>query len=541
MPDEQPDKKAVARPLLGRRRWAALAVVASGLIGVLAFPPYGVWPLAAVSIAGLTLAVHGRRPRTAAWLGYLWGWTMFGPLLAWSGVYVGAVWLLLPFAEAAFIAVLAAAIPLLLRLPFAPFWVACAWVGEEALRDRLPFGGFPWGRWAFSQSDSPLRWFAALGGAPTVTGAVALAGGGLALMVQAGRQQRWRGLALGAAALVAVPLVGLVVAVPLRPGAPSRTAVVALIQGDVPDRGLDFNAQRRQVLDNHVKQTMLLAAQINAGTAPQPELVVWPENASDIDPLDNSDANQEITAAVKAVGAPILVGAILDGDDGNQRINAGILWSPTTGPGSEYVKRHPVPFGEYIPLRSLARKITNKVDLVPVDMTKGKGNGLVTGGPMPIGDVICFEVAYDSLVRSSVQAGAQLIVVQTNNATFGHTAETYQQLAMSQLRAVEHGRTVIQVATSGKSAVIDRSGEVVAQSGALFTPAIIDRTVDLSTSTTLATRVGVLPELAWSLLALGAMLAVLARSRREREVAPSVPIPPDETAAAAAPTTRATR
>lgn len=166
-----------------------------------------------------------------------------------------------------------------------------------------------------------------------------------------------------------------------------------------------------------------------------------------------------------------------------------------------------MPFGEYIPLRSLARKVTNKVDLVPVDMTKGKGNGLVTGGPMPIGDVICFEVAYDSLVRSSVEAGAQLLVVQTNNATFGHTAETYQQLAMSQLRAVENGRTVLQVATSGKSAVIDRSGRIVAQSGALFTPAVIVRTVDLSTSTTLATRLGVWPEVGWSLVALAALLA----------------------------------
>ncbi len=546
MPEVRSVAKPIAHPLLGRRRWAAAAVIGSGLIGVLAFPPYGVWPLAALSVAGLTLAVHGRPPRTAAWLGYLWGWAMFGPLLAWSGVYVGAVWLLLPFAEAAFVAVLAAAISILVRLPFAPLWVACAWVGEEALRDRLPFGGFPWGRWAFSQAESPLRWFATLGGAPTVTCVVALAGGGLALAVESAVQRRWRGVVLGAAGLIAVPLAGLVIAVPLAPGAPPRTAVVALIQGDVPDRGLDFNAQRRQVLDNHVKQTMRLVAEIKAGRAPQPELVVWPEDASDIDPLDNPDANQEITAAVKAVGAPILVGAILDGADGNQRINAGILWSPTTGAGSEYVKRHPVPFGEYIPLRSLARKVTNKVDLVPVDMTKGKGNGLVTGGPMPIGDVICFEVAYDSLVRSSVEAGAQLLVVQTNNATFGHTAETYQQLAMSQLRAVENGRTVLQVATSGKSAVIDRSGRIVAQSGALFTPAVIVRTVDLSTSTTLATRLGVWPEVGWSLVALAALLAAAGDIWRGRRPGPlRRPATPadtaEDTAAEAASATGATR
>ncbi len=87
--------------------------------------------------------------------------------------------------------------------------------------------------------------------------------------------------------------------------------------------------------------------------------------------------------------------------------------------------------------------------------------------------MICFEVAYDGLVRSSVAAGAQLVVVQTNNATFGHTAETYQQLAMTRLRAVETGRTVVQVATTGISAVIGPDGGVRMRSGALFTPDVL--------------------------------------------------------------------
>src|SRR5262249_34294781 len=141
-----------------------------------------------------------------------------------------------------------------------------------------------------------------------------------------------------------------------------------------------------------------------------------------------------------------------------KRLNAGILWSPTSGPGAQYVKRHPVPFGEYIPLRSIAKIVSSDVNLVSQDMAAGHGNGLLKGGPVAIGDVICFEVAYDSLVQSSVRAGAQLLVVQTNNATFGHTSETYQQLAMSKLRAIETGRTVIQVATTGKSAIISEDG-----------------------------------------------------------------------------------
>ena len=514
-----------AAPVLGRAHWAALTAVVSGLIGVAAFPPYGLWPLAAVSVAGLSLAVHDRRPRTGAWLGYLWGWAFFAPLLSWSGVYVGPVWLLLPLAEAAFIAALGATLAVVGRMRWAPLWTAAAWVTEEALRDRLPFGGFPWGRWVFSQAASPLRWFAPLGGAPLVTFAVALAGSGLAAAVMAAVHGRIRTAALGVSLLVVVPLLAVAVAIPLAPAKPSRTAVIALVQGDVPDRGLNFDARRRQVLDNHVNQTLALAAEIKSGKVPRPELVLWPENASDIDPFRNPDARAQIERAVHAVNAPILVGAILDGSDGNARINAGVLWSPTSGPGAKYIKRHPVPFGEYIPLRALARKVSSKVDLVPVDMTRGKGKGLVSGGPMPIGDVICFEVAYDGLVRSSVRAGAQLVVVQTNNATFGRTAETYQQLAMSRVRAVESGRTVVQVATSGKSAVIDRSGRVMAESGALFTPDVIVSSVQLSRSTTLATRLGAWPELVLCLVAAGALAVAMITARRPR------PEPRDDDAA----------
>jgi apolipoprotein N-acyltransferase len=248
--------------------------------------------------------------------------------------------------------------------------------------------------------------------------------------------------------------------------------------------------------------------------------VLWPENASDIDPTTNPDAAAEIQRATDAVGVPILVGALLDGPGPDHVTNAGIVWMPSTaaqpGPGERYVKRHPVPFGEYIPLRSIARAITDKVDLVARDMIAGSGNGLLTQTPVPLGDVICFEVAYDSLVRSSVAAGAQLLVVQTNNATFGHSGETYQQLAMSRLRAIEHGRTVVQVATSGKSAIIAPNGRTLSSSGPLFTPAVLVSSVPLETSTTLATRLGPWPEWSLTALALAGVAGAVGSSRRNR-------------------------
>lgn len=509
-----------AAPLLSRR-WAALLAVVAGLAGMAAFPSLGWWPLAVLSVAGLSAALHGRRSRTGAWLGYLYGLAFFGPLLHWSGVYVGAVpWLLLTAFEALFLAGLGAVLPIVSRQRFAPLWIASAWVLQEALRGRLPFGGFPWGRLVFSQADSPLRWFATLGGAPLASFAVALAGAVLAVGVirtaRGGPALRWRPVALYAAGVVAVPLAGGALAWWLGP-APDHEgtrATVALVQGSVPDVGLDFETRAREVLDNHVSQTLRLAAQIRSGTVPAPSLVLWPENSSDVDPYTDAYAAREISRAATAVGVPILVGAIQDGPGPDHRRNLGILWTPERGPVAEYIKRHPVPFGEYIPLRGIAELVSSDVDLVSRDMVGGHGDGVIKGGPFLIGDVICFEVAYDGLVRSAVDNGAQLMVVQTNNATFGHTDETYQQLAMSQIRAVETGRTVLQVATTGVSAVIGPDGGIRQRSGALYTPALLVADVPLRTNTTPATRLGVVPEYVLAALAAAAIGWALRPVRR---------------------------
>jgi apolipoprotein N-acyltransferase len=509
--------RARPRPAFGAR-WAALLAVVGGLVGVLAFPRFGIWPLAFVSVAALSLAVDGRRSRTAAWLGFLYGLAFMVPLVSWSSLNVGAApWLILSAASAAFFAGLGVLLVPLSRLPARPVWVGLGWVLEEFCRDRFPFGGFPWGRLAFSQADSPLRWFAALGGAPLVTFAVAVAGGGLALVMTDLRTGAKRTLAAGAAVCVGLPLLGLLISVPLDPGAPTsgRTTTIAAIQGGLPDLGLQFESTARQVLDNHVRETLRLASEIRSGAVPQPSLVLWPENSSDVDPYTDPAARREITRAARAVHAPILVGAILPGPGPRHRRNVGILWSPTTGPGARYVKRHPVPFGEYIPLRSVSEWVSSAAKEV-TDMVAGSGNGLLRGGPFPIGDVICFEVAYDDLVHSSVAAGAQLLVVQTNNSTFRHSAETYQQLAMSQLRAVETGRTVVQVATTGMSAVIAPDGTILEHSGPLFAPAILADRVPLRTGSTLADRLGPIPEYVLSALAVLGLLIVWAAALRER-------------------------
>jgi apolipoprotein N-acyltransferase len=471
--------------------------------------------------------VRGRRARSGAWLGLVTGLTFFVPLLSWTGIYVGPVpWLALAVAQALFVALLGAASAVVSRLPFWPLWTAALWVGAEALRGRLPFGGFPWGRLGFSQTDGPLLSLAAYGGVPLVSFAVALAGTLLALALLrahalwraregAGRAPALRAAAAATAGVLAVPAVGALAWLPL-PGS-SLTAggdalTVALVQGNVPRAGLDFNAQRRAVLDNHVQRTLELAQAVEAGDQAQPDLVIWPENSSDIDPYANDDAARAIDRAAQAIGVPILVGAVVDGPDDTVR-NTAIVWDPENGPGETYDKRHPVPFAEYIPYRSFFRMFSDKVDMVRRDFRAGDEVGVLDVGGADLGDLICFEVVYDGLTRDVVQGGAGMLVVQTNNATFGFTDESEQQLALSRLRAVEHGRTVTIAATSGISAVVAPDGSVV-RSTSLFTPAVVVADIAQRDGTTLATRVGAAPEWVLTALGAGALIAAVVRRRR---------------------------
>ena len=313
-----------------------------------------------------------------------------------------------------------------------------------------------------------------------------------------------------------MPLLGAVAWLPLAGAsltAGGPTSTVAVIQGNVPRAGLDFNAQRRAVLDNHVQRTLELAQAVVSGDQPQPDLVIWPENSSDIDPYVNGDAARQIDRAARAIDAPILVGAIVDGP-GRFISNTAIVWDPDSGPGDTYVKRHPVPLGEYVPARSFFRFFSADVDRV-TDQHAGSEVGVLDVGNARLGDLICFEVVYDGLVGDVVDGGAGMIVVQTNNATFGYTDESAQQLAMSRLRAVEFGRTVAVAATSGISAVVAPDGTVVRRSS-LFTPAVFVEHIAQRHSTTVAQRVGAAPEWVLTAIGVGALLAVALQRRTAR-------------------------
>ncbi|GAB2675878.1 apolipoprotein N-acyltransferase [Thalassiella azotivora] len=506
-------------------RWARVAgrltaAVLAGLVLWAAFPPHDLWWAAPLAVGILTAVVAGRGAAAAFGYGLTAGLGLFVPLLSWTSNVGADAWLALALLQAVFLGAMATLVARLTGIRWWPIWVAAAWVAQEALRGRLPFGGFTWGRLAFSQADSPLLPYAAVGGTALVTFAAALLGG--CVLVVAGQllRRRWRAAGCWGAVGAAV-LTGPV----LLPGgpAPADTVTVAAVQGNVPRLGLGAFAQERAVLDNHAQATARLADDVAAGKVEAPDLVLWPENSSDVDPYRDPGAYARIDAAVRAAGVPTLVGAVVDAGPGRVA-NTGIVWDPVTGPGATYVKQHPVPFAEYVPFRSLLTRLDERFAMVPRDFVKGDRTGLLQVGPAAVGDVICFEVAYDGLVRTTVAAGAQFLVVQTNNATFGYSAETEQQLAMSRLRAVEHGRDVVVVATSGVSAVITPDG-TVSQRAELFTAQTLTAPVGLRNGFTPGSRVGAGVEWVLSGLAVAPLLAALVR-RPRRPRARRVPAAP---------------
>ncbi|PID53891.1 MAG: apolipoprotein N-acyltransferase [Micrococcales bacterium] len=500
------------------------AFAAAGSL-ILAFPGIGLWPAAPIGVALLILAVHdvpGTRRRvllTGAVVGAVAGFLEHWFVVGWTGAYLG--WL--PrFAVAAlmasYYALTGAGLAMVGRLGRpVPRAVAAAavWALGEWVMATFPYGGFGWTRLAFSQAGSPFVDLAALGGVPLVGFAVALtgallaesAGSVLGRRAEPGRRStgRWPAVVPVVAAGV-VSMTGL--AVPGPPPA-QETMNVLGVQGNVPRAGLEFNAQRRAVLDNHARLTHQAAGQIRAGERPRPDLVVWPENASDIDPFVNPDARRVIAAAVVAVDTPTLLGTLVRTAAGTA--NTTLLWEPAGAADAavvdRYVKQLPVPFVEYVPHRRFYTRVSSMLELAG-QFVPGTRPGVFDVGAAPVGDLICFEIIDDDVVRATASR-TQLMVLQTNNATFGYTAESAQQLAATRVRAREHGRSFVHVSTVGISALVTPDGRAH-QLTDLYTAAILQADLPRHVHQTPATRYG--GAVQWALVISG-MLGVLGAAR----------------------------
>lgn len=406
------------------------------------------------------------------------------PLLWWTGEYVGPIGSLpLATLEALLVALSCAAIAAVSRLAAAPLWAALLWVAGEWLRSVFPFGGFAWGRLAFGQVDGVFLLLVAVAGTPLAAFAVALVGFSAASLCQrvSARQVLGFGSVLLAVGGVGLPLLAAWQATRLvAVSAEEGEIVVAAIQGNVPEPGLDFNSERRAVLN----------------------------------PFTNADASRRIQRAAEEVGARILVGAVLGGGGPSPR-NAVLLWGPDAGPIDSYTKRRLQPFGETVPFRDFFRIFSSEVDRAGNFVPGNEANALTVGSAR-IAINLCYEVLSDDAVRDTVRDGSNLLAVPSNNATFGYSDMTYQQLAMDRVRAVEHSRAAIVSTTSGVSAIVSPDGRVLQQSE-MFRPATLLRTVPLRSSVTIADRVGSRPE--WLMASAGLLsvgVSLVAQRRRPR-------------------------
>jgi apolipoprotein N-acyltransferase len=499
-----------------RLRWALLTGLVGGLALTAAFPPYGIWPLAVVGPALLAVALRQQSLRGSFAIGAVFGLAFFFPLLSWVVNLAWYAWVALAVSEALIFAVLALGQRLLLRLRAWPVAVAGWWVAAEALRDRWPWGGFPWGRLAMSQAAAPTVRWVEVGGPPLLSFLIALAGAALAWLI-VGR--RLIGV-VGFACAAGLALAG--AALPVTTSGPVNTTVAA-VQGNVPHaQNLPDLLNDTVVTQNHAAATEKLAAQVRAGRKPAPSLVIWPENSTSLNPFTYPAVYATVAGAVNAIGRPVLVGEILD----HPVRNVGQLWRPGQGPSTMYVKRQLVPFGEYIPMRGLISSFSSLPALQPINFTPGDKVVVFKVGQIRLGDVICYEVGFDGLVRSEVAAGANLLSVQTNDATFevdGQTGESLQQLAMARVRAIEFDRSVVVASTTGVSAIIAPNGRLIEHSRT-WQQAVLEARVPLLTARTLAERVGNWPEYVITGLTVIALItavggAIAERRRRRAGVA----------------------
>jgi apolipoprotein N-acyltransferase len=484
-------------------------------------PPADIGPLAFVALVPLLWSLQGARPRRGALLGLVFGLVYYGVLLQWLRSFGLIAWLPLVVSQAGWLALFGALLPVVApadrpvrtALAAAALWTAIDWA-----RGVWPIGGFTWGGLGYTQHGNGLLLpLASLAGVWGVTFVVVMANVAVlqvALWLRVRSGDARRGAATAALAVTATAAALLPTLIPI-PAAAGPHLDVAVVQGNVPlALASDRLLQTSVVAANHIRLHRTLASN-------PPQLAVWPENALYADPAADPGLGSVVRAAISSVGAPTLVGVVADAP-GGRFYNQTLLYSPQGQIVDRYTKIHLVPFGEYIPFKAV---------LGWTDRYR-RGNALLAPGHqihvfdvagMRVATPICFENVFPDLFRRFVAAGANVVVVTTNDSSFLFSPASREHVIMSQLRAVETGRWIVQAAVSGESALVSPEGKVVRHTE-LFTPAIMRVEVPGSSRRTLYTRLGDWFPWACGILMSLALAAALVRRRRGRgAVAPVSP------------------
>jgi apolipoprotein N-acyltransferase len=496
--------------------------VSAGVALGLSWQPFGWWPLLAVSIPVFTLTVRNQPGRRAFVLGYFFGLGMLTVAVSW--LYVLGLWIaaLLIVFEALFFGVLGMLLSLLSRLRWWPVAGAAAWVLVEYAYAHVPFGGFGWIRLAYAAVDTQLSGFLPVIGVAGLSFVVALVAQIIAWCAYAIWSMRaaparprssMRRFVLPVTALLA--LLAVPAGLRLYQVEPEQTAAgqvnVGIVQGNIPGRGIEAMGRARSVTNNHLSETVNLMTQVRLGREAQPDFLLWPENSTDIDPTVDPVTRLTVDAAAQLAGRPILVGAVMQGPGEGERQTSALWWLPGRGPQARYDKQNLVPFGEWIPFRDQLKPMVPILERVGAQSVPGTKPGVLTvdvgDRVLRLGDAICFELAYDETVYAAVRGGAQVLLVQSNNATYGGTGQIEQQFAITRARAMEARREIAVATTNSVSGFIDRNGKVVYRTAEFTADSLV---VSMPLRSALTPALSVAPWLERGLAALAVVAAVLA-------------------------------
>jgi apolipoprotein N-acyltransferase len=495
-------------------------VFLTGVALTLAFPEPDIAPVAWIALVPLLIALRGSRDRPCssgrgALLGFWFGLGFFASLIYWISIVGFVAWAVLVVMEAAFLALFGLAVALGSRWRWRPGTIAVpvvAWVACEYLRAVVPVVGFTWGELAQSQHN--LAWMlrpASLGGGWLVAGIVV----GINVFLAGAWAHRGEARRLLASTLAGAILVGAPLLIPPN-GATGDPLTDSIVKGNVPQNFTGSSFEKEQAITrSHISLLEEL------GDGDRPDLVVWPESSLGLDITRDAELRREVLQAVDGFGAPMIIGGNIDVDADRYKVVAFEV-TPSEGITDIYEKTHLVPFGEYVPGRSLLDWIP-MLDQVPRDAVPGSEHKVFDVDGHKIATVLSFEGDFGSLVRQPIAAGGRLLVVATNTSTWGDSWASAQHEAFSQVRAAENGVWVVHAALSGISAFVSPEGRVLSETE-LYEADTLSQPVRMAESITLYARFGDwFPWLCISLTA-GCLVGAWRAPKRTEETAAEVSV-----------------
>jgi apolipoprotein N-acyltransferase len=401
----------------------------AGVIASTAFAPFSLWPSAFIGLTVWYFLLIRMRLRSRAYVSYIFGLGVLLPVQLWTGIYVGNLpWLLLSFTQALIFTLPAFFVGK--KTKYNQIVFACSFVCVELLLRTVPFTGFGWSRLSFTQVDGPLQFLYSSGGVVLVAFLIALISASRSVLNLA---------------LICLVIAGL--SFLPRIEAIDKKSSIALVQGGVVKLGLEFNSKPKEVFLRHLQQTS------KSITFDQVDLIIWPENSVDIDINTNDEVKKLINDKSAFLDTPLLVGGVTK--SGDNLLNQSFLFDPQIK--QSYSKRYLTPFGEYLPLRGIATKVSRYADQI-TDFKAGQEDTKFLIGNATFQSLICYELLDDSFRD---QIDTNFLVIQTNNATFGDTAQLDQQLNIARVRAIETGRYIAYVSTTGTTSFIDNRGRII--------------------------------------------------------------------------------